>query len=127
MNQVFMRKLLYNKGYMIRIEHVYTETCKNCDFSVPPFATIKIILKYNSTIINFSNFIITHPENKLIDKSTFLTNNTDIKISKRKKLAHPPLELNLLAYLPRIIIKKSLSMLLQKKHPKIILKTSSNK
>ena len=40
MNQVFMIKLLYNKGYMIRIEHVYTETCKNCDFSVPPFATI---------------------------------------------------------------------------------------
>ena len=40
MNQVFMIKLLYNKGYMIRIEHVYTETCKKCDFSVPPFATI---------------------------------------------------------------------------------------
>ena len=41
MNQVFMIKLLYNKGYMINIEHVYTEICKNCDFSVPTFDTIK--------------------------------------------------------------------------------------
>ena len=32
MNQVFIRKLLYNKGYMISIEHVYTEICKNYDF-----------------------------------------------------------------------------------------------
>ena len=51
MNQVFMRKLLYNKGYMIRIEHVYTETCKNCDFSVTTFDTIKNRIK-----IQFYNY-----------------------------------------------------------------------
>ena len=37
MNQVFLRKLLYNKGYMISIKHVYTEICKNCDFPVSSF------------------------------------------------------------------------------------------
>ena len=41
MNHVFMRKLLYNKGYMISIKYVYSETCKNCDFSVPTFAMIR--------------------------------------------------------------------------------------
>ena len=41
MNQFFMRKLLYNKYSMISIEHIYTEICKNCDFSVPTFDTIK--------------------------------------------------------------------------------------
>ena len=40
-NQDFMRKLLYNKDYMISIEHIYTDTCKNCVFFVPTFATIK--------------------------------------------------------------------------------------
>ena len=35
MNQVSIRKLLYYKSYMISIEHVYIEICKNCDFSVP--------------------------------------------------------------------------------------------
>ena len=37
MNQVLMKKILYNKGYMISIEHVYTEKFKNCDFSVYTF------------------------------------------------------------------------------------------
>ena len=40
-NQDFMRKLLYNKDYMISIEHIYTYTCKNYVFSVPTFVTIK--------------------------------------------------------------------------------------
>ena len=63
MNQVFLRKLLYNKGYMISIEHVYTEICKSCDFLAPSYDIVnKIVLKYKSTYINFSNFIINHPE-----------------------------------------------------------------
>ena len=58
---------------MISIEHVYTEILKNCDFPVPSFDMLKkIMLKYNSTNINFSNFIINHAENKCIDKCTFL-------------------------------------------------------
>ena len=62
-NQVFLRKLLYNKCYMISIEHVYTEICKNCDFPAPSFDIVnKIVLKYKSTDINFYNFIINHPE-----------------------------------------------------------------
>ena len=40
MNQVYMRKLLYDKGYMISIKHDYSETCKNCDFAIPTFAMI---------------------------------------------------------------------------------------
>ena len=39
---------------MISIEHVYTEKFKNCDFFVPTFSLIKIILKYNYTTINFN-------------------------------------------------------------------------
>ena len=54
MNQVCIRKSLYNKGYMIGIEHVYLEVCKNCDFPVPSFDIVnKITLKYKSTNINF--------------------------------------------------------------------------
>ena len=37
MNQIFLRKLLYNKGYMISIEHIYTEICKNYDFPALSF------------------------------------------------------------------------------------------
>ena len=59
MNQVFLRKLLYNKGYVISIEHVYREICKYCDFPAPSFDIVnKILLKSKSTDINFSNFII---------------------------------------------------------------------
>ena len=74
------------------------------------------MLTYNSTTIKFYNFIITHPENKVIDKSTFLTNNTDVSIPKREKISRPKkkmstyLEINLLTYLPRIIINQSLSI-----------------
>ena len=86
MNQVFLRKLLYNKDYMISIEHVYTEICKKCDFPVPSFDIVnKIVLKYKSTYIKFSNVIINHPENKLMDKCTFLNNNINVNIPRRKK------------------------------------------
>ena len=85
-NQVFLRKLLYNKCYMISIEHVYTEICKHCDFLAPYFDIVnKIVLKYKSTDINSSNIIINHPENKLIDKCTFLKNNISVSIPKREK------------------------------------------
>ena len=51
---------------------------------------LKNILKHNSTTINFFIFIINHPENKLIDVSTFLIHNTDVSIPQRKtKIAHP--------------------------------------
>ena len=71
---------------MKSIEHIYTEIYKNCDFPIPSFDIVnKIVLKYKSTNINFSNFIINHPENKLIDKCTFLKNNININILKRKK------------------------------------------
>ena len=90
MNQVFLRKLLYNKGYMISIEHVYTEICKNCDFPVPSFDIVnRIVLKYKSTNIKFSNFIINCPENKLIDKYTFKKNNIDVSIPKRGESNSP--------------------------------------
>ena len=81
MNQVFLRNLLCNKGYVITIEHVYREICKNCDFH-------KIVLKYKSMDINFSNFIINHPDNKLFDKCTFLNNNINVNIPRRKNVAH---------------------------------------
>ena len=46
---IFMRTLLYKKGYRISIKYVYSETCKKCDFTVPTFALIKDI--YNNTIL----------------------------------------------------------------------------
>ena len=99
----------------------YTEICKNCDFSVLTFDIIrKITLKYNSTTINFSTFIINHPENKLNDKRTFLAHNTDVSTLKRGKIAHPDNdvdipEINMLIYLPKIISNQSLLMFLQKR------------
>ena len=90
MNQVFLRKLLFNKGYVISIEHVYREIYKHYNFPAPSFDIVnKIVLKYKSKNINFPNFIINHPENKLIDKGTFLKNNIDVSIPKRKKVANP--------------------------------------
>ena len=75
---------------MKSIEHIYIEIYKNCDFPVPSFDIVnKIVLKNKSTNIKFSNFIINHPENKLNDKCTFLKNNIDVSIPKRKKVANP--------------------------------------
>ena len=86
MNQVFLTKLLFNKGYVISVENVYREICKSCDFPAPSFDIFnKIVLKYKSTDINFSNFIINHPENKLFDKCTFLNNNINVNIPRREK------------------------------------------
>ena len=41
MNQVFLRKILFNKGLLISIKHVYKETCNNCDFTAPSFDILK--------------------------------------------------------------------------------------
>ena len=84
MNQFFMRKLLYNKGYMISIKHVYSETCKNYYFAVPTFAKIKHLIAiqfYNETLFQLH---YNSSREHLIDKSTFLTNNKDVSIPKRK-------------------------------------------
>ena len=86
MNQVFLRTLLFNKGILISIKHVYREIYNNCDFPTPSFDIVnKIVLKYKSTDTNFSNFIINHPKNKLFDKYTFLNYNTNVNIPRRKK------------------------------------------
>ena len=110
---------------MIRIKHVYSETCKHCDFAVPTFVMIlKIIWQYNATAKKISNFILNHPENKLIEKSTFITNNKYVSMPKREKISIPQkkmstyLEINLLTCLPRIIINHQfLSTLLPKQYP----------
>ena len=57
-----LKKILFNKGYVI-----------------------SIVLKYKSTYITFSNFIINHPENNIFDKYTFLNNNINVNIPRRKK------------------------------------------
>ena len=86
MNQVFLRTLLFNKGILISIKHVYREIYNNCDFPTPSFDIVnKIVLKYKSTN---NNFIINHPENKLFDKYTFLNYNINVNIRRRKKVAH---------------------------------------
>ena len=71
---------------MISIEHDYIEICKNCDFPAPSFDIInKIVLKYKSTDMKISNFIINYPEKKLIDKCTSIKNNINVNIPKRRK------------------------------------------
>ena len=40
MNQVFLRKILFNKGILISIKHVYRETCNNFDFTSPSFVIL---------------------------------------------------------------------------------------
>ena len=89
MNQVFLRTLLFNKGILISIKHVYREIYNNCDFPTPSFDIVnKIVLKYKSTDTNFSNFIINHPENNFFDKYTFLNYNINVNIPRRKNVAH---------------------------------------
>ena len=88
MNQVFLRTLLFNKGILISIKHVYREIYNNCDFPTPSFDIVnKIILKYKSTDTNFSNFIINHPENIFFDKYTFQNYNININIPRRKRIS----------------------------------------
>ena len=82
-----LKKILFNKGYVISVEHVYREICKSCDFPAPSFDILnKNILKYKATYIKFSNFIINHPENKLFDKYTFQNYNININIPRRKRI-----------------------------------------
>ena len=72
MNQVFLRKLLSNKSNMKNIKNVYKESCEKFNYVVPTFEKIKRkVLDYNRTMKEFSNFIVNHPENKIIGKTTF--------------------------------------------------------
>ena len=72
MNQLFLRKILFNKGILISIKYVYRETCNNCDFTASSFVILnKNMLKYKAIDNQFSNFIINLPENKHFDKFTF--------------------------------------------------------
>ena len=41
MNQVFLRKISFNKGLLISIKHVFKETCNSCDFTAPSFEILK--------------------------------------------------------------------------------------
>ena len=88
-NQVFLRKILFNTGILISIKHVYRETCDNCDFTASSFDILnKNMLKYKAINIKFSNFIINNPENIFcFDKITFQHYNININIPRRKRIS----------------------------------------
>ena len=69
---ICLRKILFNKGLLISIRHVYKETCNICDFTAPSFEILqKNMLKYKALDNQFSNFIIYQSDVIVFDKFIF--------------------------------------------------------
>ena len=64
--------MLFNKGLLISIRHVYKETFNSCDFAAPSFELLqKNMLKYKAIDNQFYNFIIYQSDVIFFDKLTF--------------------------------------------------------
>ena len=115
-NQVFMRKLKSNKTKMKNIKDIYNETCDDFKYIFSIFSIIKKnVLSYNSIMKDFSNFIVNHPENMIIDRTTFQKKKTLVTsdtvliqspTTSEKVLIHSPIHHNILNINPSFKKKK---------------------